>query len=118
MLDPEELFSLGLDMLDPEELWSLGLDVLLEEELWSLELDEVEPMLDPELEPELDPDEDWFEVTSIFSAVACPSTIWYEARTSLPGWMSVDEPGLPSTVMEVESLSLRLMSRSLERTFS
>ena len=59
-----------------------------------------------------------FEVTSIFSAVAWPSTIWYEARTSLPGWICAVDEGFPSTVTAVESLTFRAISRSPERTLS
>src|SRR6201982_3241028 len=83
------------------------------------EVDEPEPyeLEDPELE-ESDDDEPWLDWTSIFSACAWPSTIWYDPRTSLPGWICCAEEDFPSTVMAVESLRWRFMSRSPDRTFT
>jgi len=52
----------------------------------------------------------FFEVTSSFTAVGCPSIIWYDARTSLPGWISFTDPCRPSTVIAVgDGLSLSIV---------
>src|SRR3954471_16086213 len=92
----------------------LGLEMPLE--LPDPELEEPYEPEDPEL-PESDDDEPWLDLTSIFSACAWPSTIWYDARTSLPGWICFADEDFPSTVIAVESLSWRFMSRSPARTF-
>ena len=62
------------------------------------------------LDPLLPDDDLFFDVACTVTAIGCPSTVWYEARTSLPGWMSFALPIFPSTVTAVESLSCSFTS--------